>query len=649
MKTLLLVSGDEALRNRLERMLDDTTLFMATSDGEALKTLSLIDVDAVLRHSPTGTAGLDAFVARVKERAPHAGIIVAGALEYAAEGADFVIPATCTPSEVESALRWVSERQRLLRENAALRTQSGLGAPRDGDAGAAFWDGGLLGRVLKEFTRVFAAGSDLPRVLEMFLDAIGELVRPARMAILLPDDTGSYRIAAHRGVPPPIVRSVRLSGSDGLSRWLATQGRPARLQELADSDIVHELRLVQGTLAVPLMAQGELVAMLVVGHPVAGGSYGRHETELLFDLATHLATAIRDIELHHQLQREKEFNEQILRHMSSGVITLGRDERIGIMNRRAEEILGLAAEATVGQDLRVLPSPLGDLLFATLSGGTVTPRTEVRLAMGGRSLEVSTYPVYGDEQRPLGAVLVFEDLTAQKELAAQTRQAEEMQLLARVVARITDEIKNPLVSINTFTELLDERFEDPDFRKHFTNVVRRDVRRLLVVFEKLDGLVSDRDFQFGTVDAHAIVAELIESLDRADDGIGKHMQIEVIPDAVPRKVKVDAAQLRKALSYLVWYLSHNSPTETAKVAISVGHHRDSDGMESVRILVSSRTAQIPSDKLPRLFDPVQMVQESFIDVGPAVSQRLIEALGGRLKFREGRHEFSFLVTLPLEP
>src|SRR5262245_64419926 len=82
MKTLLVVSGDEALRNRLERMLDHTTLFMATSDGEALKTLSLIDVDAVLRHSPTGTVGLDTFVARVKERAPHAGIIVAGAVEY---------------------------------------------------------------------------------------------------------------------------------------------------------------------------------------------------------------------------------------------------------------------------------------------------------------------------------------------------------------------------------------------------------------------------------------------------------------------------------------------------------------------------------------------------------------------------------------
>jgi len=41
-----------------------------------------------------------------------------------------------------------------------------------------------------------------------------------------------------------------------------------------------------------------------------------------------------------------------------------------------------------------------------------------------------------------------------------------------------------------------------------------------------------------------------------------------------------------------------------------------------------------------------MVQESLIDVGPAVSQRLVEALGGRLGVRQTRHELSFVVSLP---
>src|SRR5207247_4455077 len=112
-------------------------------------------------------------------------------------------------------------------------------------------------------------------------------------------------------------------------------------------------------------AHGELVAILVVGQPVVGSTYGRRETETLFDLATHLATAIRDIALHNQLTREKEFSERILDHMSSGVITIGRDQRVGAMNRRAADVRGLAAPGAVGEDLRVLPSRPGDRIYDT--------------------------------------------------------------------------------------------------------------------------------------------------------------------------------------------------------------------------------------------------------------------------------------------
>src|SRR5581483_7884523 len=153
----------------------------------------------------------------------------------------------------------------------------------------------------------------------------------------MPDEARrAYRVVAHRGLAPQVVSSARLPAGAGLAHWLAAQGRPARLQELSD----------------PLVIRGELVAILVVGQPVVGNGYGRQETEILFDLATHLATAVRDIILHHQLEQEKEFTERILAHMSSGVVTIGRDHRIGTLNRRAEEILGLQAAEVLQKDLR---------------------------------------------------------------------------------------------------------------------------------------------------------------------------------------------------------------------------------------------------------------------------------------------------------
>src|SRR5881628_219722 len=648
MITVLVVASDEALRARLVAALGDHSVFVAQGDTDALKTLRLIDIDVILRGGPALARGLEAFVAHAREIAPSALTVAIGATGDEAEAADFSLSTTFTQRELDGALRHVTDKLRLTREITALRSSLAPEGPGIATGPDEPWEGVAFARVLREFTRAFAAGFDLPRALEMFLDAIGELVRPTRMALLLPaGDPAEYRVATHRGLVPQIAGGVHLSAGQGLARWLAAQGRPARLQDLPDPEVARELRLLQSVLAVPLLAHGELVAILTVGQPVVGSSYGRSQTETLFDLGSHLATAIRDIALHNRLEREQQFSERILAHMSSGVITIGRDQRIGTINRRAEEILQLSAGEVMKQDLRALPSPLGDMLYDTLRTGRAAARHEIQLALRGLWLEVSTYPVRGEDGTPLGAVLVFEDRTAQTELLTQRRQVEQTQLLTRVVARIADEIKNPLVSINTFIELIGERYDDPDFRRHFSSVVRRDVRRLVEVFEKLAGLVTEGELNFTTVDVHTVVDDVVTAIELVDEVPARPLQLDVTRETTPQVVKIDPAQLRKALSYLIWYLAHNSPPDQARVSVSVARHAEREGGEGVRILVGSRTAVVPAEKLHRVFDPVQMVQESLIDVGPAVSQRLVEAVGGQLAVRQGRHELHFLVTLPL--
>jgi PAS domain S-box-containing protein len=644
--TVLVLTVDDALRARINRSLADFSVFEARSDADALRTLRLVDIEVVLRES-TGPAGaLATFVTAARETSPHALVVAIGASGEDEDSADFTVSDGFTARELEAVLRHALDRQRLVRELAATRAAASSTAPSLPTTGEP-WDGVAVARLLRGFTGVLAAGVDVPRALGMFLDSIGELVRPTRMALLRPDALGQeFRIVVNRGLAPQLVQGIRLSANEGLIRWLAVQGRPAVAPEIFDPEMLRELKLLQAVVAVPLLAHGELVAVLALGQPVFGATYGRHEMQTLFDLAAHLATVLRDITLHHQLAREKEFSERILSHMSSGVVTIGRDQRVTTLNRRGEEILDLSAAAVVGQDLRVLPSPLGDMLYDTLASGRPLARSELQLALRHLWVEVSTYAVRDEDGQPLGAVLVFEDLTAQKDLAAQRREAEQFQLLTRVVARIADEIKNPLVSINTFIELIGERYDDPDFRRHFSLVVRRDVRRLVEVFEKLAGLVTEGELNFAIVDAREVVGQLVDAIDLADEAAGKHLQLDVVPEAAPQLVKVDAGQLRKALSYLIRYLTHNSPMEVAKVSLSVGPHEDDEGGADVRVLVGSRTASVTPDKLQRLFDPVQMVQESLIDVGPAVSQRLIEALGGRVKLRQTRHELAFLVTLP---
>jgi len=666
MKTILLVTADEDLRARLLRPLGDRSVFFADSDDAAVRTLRLAEVDLIIKDATGAGREMASFAARARELSPSAVIVGVSDDATTVDEADYALVRPFAHRDLTNVLRQAEDRHRLLHEVAALRSQSLPRPTNVGPMSTPDMPAAVLEQALKEFARALAAGFDLPRMLELFLDAVGEMVRPSRSALLLVDETGSaYRIRAHRGLASPIVESARLAVDTGLPQWLAKEGRLLHLDEAQQREADHRTRglardlgLLQAVVAIPLIASGELVGILTLGERVVGGSYGRRETEILFVLASQFGTAVRDIGLHHQLQREKEYNEQILAHMSSGVITIGRDEKVSTVNRRAQEILDLPVRDIISHDLRVLPSPLGDLLFETLSRRRTVHRSEVQLAFRNLPLEVSTYPIMGDEPQPLGAVIVFEDLSAQKALAAEKRQAEQFQLLTRVIARIADEIKNPLVSVNMLMELLEERYDDPDFRRHFSTVVRRDVRRVMQVFEKLTALVTETDLTFEAVDVRTIVDEMLASLgatpagsetaggarllELVDEASGKNLLLSLYHEATPQLVKADRLQLKKALAYLTWYVLHKSPGEQAKLSISVGR-----GEDQVQVLMSSRTIRLGADELLQLFDPMRMVQESLIAVGPAISQRIAESLGGRLQVRQGRHELSFLMTLPV--
>ncbi len=676
MRTVLLVSEDEALDNRLARALQDCSVFPVPTDEEALRTLRLTEVDLILKQVTPPARDLEGFIAKARQLRPSVVIVCilpAEGLsqddEAAAESADFAVLHPFTTPHLRAVLHQAEEKLRLLQEVTALRAvrrPPGHGPLVDEPDLPDEDPSRELNQVAKEFAKALAAGFDLPRVIDLFLDAVSELARPSRSAILLAEDEHrQYRVRASRGLARHIVESVSLPADSGLPLWLMAEGRLIQIDEAlgraADAsarEIAREMSVLQAVVAIPLASHGELVGILTLGQRITGGAYGRRETETLFNLASHLAAAIRDIGIHHQLEYQKEFNERILQRMSSGVITIGPEQRVVIMNRRAEEILGMAARDVLNRDLRVLPSPLGDLLYETLSRGRSVTRSEIQLALRSLPLEVSTYPVMGEGTAPLGAVLVFEDLTAQRQLALERRSAEQLQLLTRVVARIADEIKNPLVSINAFMELLSERYDDASFRHHFTAVVGRDVRRLVQMFDKLAALVNEGDYKRDVVDMRSMVEETLVEMGVAqmpagpadarlltftDESTQKLVTVNFSHEGESFLVKGDRGMLKKAVAYLIWYLLRKTPGQEAKIAVALSHTAG----EPLAITVASRTAEVKPDELRAIFDPIQVVQENLIDVGPCVSQRILEAQSGHLDVKQGRNEVSFTATLPV--
>ena len=104
--------------------------------------------------------------------------------------------------------------------------------------------------------------------------------------------------------------------------------------------------------------------------------------------------------------------------------------------------------------------------------------------------------------------------------------------------------------------------------------------------------------------------------------------------------------LKRAIAYLVWYLLRKTPEQDAKLSVSVVPSRQGGSCADHRRLPHRRRTR---GRAPRIFDPIQVVQENLIDVGPCVSQRIVEAQGGRLEARQGRSEVAFTAQLPGVP
>ncbi|MEK7878680.1 MAG: hypothetical protein AAB285_02365, partial [candidate division NC10 bacterium] len=128
-----------------------------------------------------------------------------------------------------------------------------------------------------------------------------------------------------------------------------------------------------------------------------------------------------------------------------------------------------------------------------------------------------------------------------------------------------------------------------------------------------------------------------------DEASGQELTVTVSHETGGLRTKSNHAQLKKAIAYLIWYLLRKTPGEKAAIAVATDRGKD----DVIRIVVSSDAAAVPEAELHRLFDLLAVVQENLIDVGPCVSQRIIEALGGRLEAARGRRGISFPALLPM--
>jgi len=157
------------------------------------------------------------------------------------------------------------------------------------------------------------------------------------------------------------------------------------------------------------------------------------------------------------------------------------------------------------------------------------------------------------------------------------------QLLQRLVNSVAHQVRNPLTTIRTFASLLPERFEDPEFRGRFHEVVRSDLGRVERVLDRLSGFAALEPGPRAPVNVAALLEQLLDER-RTQIQARRLLVLKEIDSTAPFAL-CGEPQLRFALECLLDKTFEWVPERTDLYLASRHHPSGLRGEPSVRVLI----------------------------------------------------------------
>jgi PAS domain S-box-containing protein len=508
-------------------------------------------------------------------------------------------------------------------------------------------------RVISDFSRTVSNQLNRDKFLNLFLYAVKELMPVGKLSILLKDkDSEEYFIAAEHGLNPDLKKRFRLSCSDGIIAWLSEEGQilqrltvPDNIPTEQKAEMQLEMKLLHAFVCVPLIAYGKMNGVLCLGSKVAGTPFHDKELELIYAVCGNIAIALEDINLHELLLNQKIYIESILQRMNSGVIAIDQSEKITTFNQRAGEILSREPLDIMSKDLRQLVSPLGDMLYETLIKGTEYNKKQVELAGHQLPLEVSTYRMINQFNEILGSVMIVDDISARKKAESEKNKAEQINVLNRFVSQLTHEIKNPMVAIQTFAQLLPEKYEDSDFRNTFSQTVKQEIKRLNELIDQLIAFSTPLHYCFEIADIKDVLEYALELLDEQGVEIANLIRRSYCQETL--RAKVDRLSLARAFSYLINFLSETDQKNGKEIIVVTALSEPKAEFGQIQIMITDNVTKVEFEDPEMIFNPLEICPESPISIGLPVSRKIIEDHGGRLHaVQSSGNTLKFGINLP---
>ena len=529
-------------------------------------------------------------------------------------------------------------------------------------------------KILSDLSKILTSIFSLEELLSLILEVITKAMGIESGVIYLPDGAGHYGAkATHGSEKSPIVYGDMPDDNPLIRKllWHRELIIKEQLERLPPSpqmrEIIALLENMKSGICIPVYSKDALTGILFFGRKETGETFTSEDMEMFSTLSHHIAVAIENAQLYTKVEESKRYQEILMNSLTSGVVAVDLNSRITAFNSRAEAILGLPVQDILGRSITVLPAELREILADTLTERASFSAEEVVLKTDGTKevpLAVSSSIFNSADGKTLGALIVFSDLTERKALEVEMRHADRLASLGTLAAGMAHEIKNPLVSLMTFTQLLPEKYFDKEFREDFSKLANEEVKRINCLVEQLLDFARPSSPMFKITDLREILNNTLVLLGSKIHEQGVEVRKEISEE--PLMVMADADQIKQVLLNVVinaLQAMENKGALTVRVRkvwpeqITYGTARSGGLAKRVAKIKTQGSAVMeisdtgkgidPKD-LPHLFDPFFSTKESGVGLGLAIAHSIIEEHGGIIDVTSGAgEETTFSISLPL--
>lgn len=238
-----------------------------------------------------------------------------------------------------------------------------------------------------------------------------------------------------------------------------------------------------------------------------------------------------------------------------------------------------------------------------------------------------------------------------RQLERRMNQTEKLISLGTLAAGLAHEIRNPMVSIRTFSDLLVEHHSDPDFLKEFGSVVKRDIARIGTIVENISAFAENNQVVLLPVSVSDVVRAVQDILKRE---ITESRTDFVVEDNGCPTVRGNFGQLSQVFLNLFQNAIHAMERcERKRLVVRCSGLTQSGATRAVQVEVTDTGGGIDQELLPKIFDPFVTTkatgsEKRGMGLGLAIVKRIIDGHDGQIEVSSQTGVgTTFVVTLPV--